>query len=267
MSQEVNITDINKEVSNLGRFADSDHPHLIKLLWTYKQGDDFHLVFPCADGNLLNFWEKHDSPVRGKTDVDRRAGALWVARQCLGIVEGLSMIHTDDRNGPGETGRKKYGRHGDLKPENILWFQDPDSQAQEGGYNPGALQISDFGFMRFNSSYSRLWINAETVGITPTYRPPEYDVFRKVSAKSDIWSLGCVFLEFVTWYLDGWEGVSRFRLARADEENHNIIPGDTFFSDLRRPDTGICARAKRSVAKVSAQPYIHRIATYLTKVL
>ncbi|PCD36208.1 hypothetical protein FGRA07_08092 [Fusarium graminearum] len=108
----------DREISNLNRFATKDAPHLIQLLWTFSLGSEYHLVFPCADGNLMDLWRQHKSPLAASQDHET---ALWFSRQCLGIVEGLEMIH--QTNGHDSDEPQKYGRHGDLEPENILWFR------------------------------------------------------------------------------------------------------------------------------------------------
>jgi serine/threonine protein kinase len=101
---------------------------------------------------------------------------------------------------------------------------------------------------------SRSRIVADGVPVSPTYRAPEYDVAKMVSQSYDIWTLGCVVLEFITWYLLGWEEVSRFSQKRVDEDNSEIKE-DVFFNFVSikdengRVQTG--AKAKQSVFNVS----------------
>lgn len=94
----------------------------------------------------------------------------------------------------------------------------------------------------------------ETVAVSRTYRAPEYDIASKVSPSYDIWSLGCVLLEFVTWYLLGGKGVEEFSKRRAAEDSQEIHE-DRFFNfvdiakeDAEPPQMG--ARAKESVENV-----------------
>lgn len=233
------------------RFSASDHLHLIKLLVTFKWREQYYLLFPWADGNLQDFWQLYPNT----SDLKREYHlTLWFARQCLGIAEGLKMIHTLDKSDMEDSyprgAHQIHGRHGDLKPENILWFKayhDKDPLM-------GVLKISDFGLTRFHGTLSKSHINAEGVGVTGTYRAPEYDIYKVVSQSYDIWTLGCVVLEFVTWYLLGWEGVDRFSKNRATEHVSEFVKEDVFFNfvnmkdDHGRTQTG--ARAKLSVANV-----------------
>lgn len=241
-----------EEVSNLSRFSGKgkEHPHLIRLLWTYSLGSAYHLVFPCADGNLMDLWNQHTTPPSEARDP---AVTRWFAKQCLGIVEGLHMIHQDANYEPKDGDNRRHGRHGDLKPENILWFNSYD--AQEEGYSLGVLKISDFGLARFHGTNSRSRINIHAgrgVGNSPTYRAPEYDVRQEVAQNYDIWSLGCVLLEHITWYLKGCDEVYLFGASRTEEDIDPHVKEDKFFHYVRVPSTQRTgAQAKKSVAKVS----------------
>lgn len=50
-----------------------------------------------------------------------------------------------------------------------------------------------------------------------------------MSRKYDIWSLGCVFLEFVTWLVKGPAGVNKFSEKRFREAEDGV-DDDTYFS-------------------------------------
>ena len=241
--------EFDAEVSNLNRFAGKNAPHLIQLLWTFSLGQTYHLVFPYADGNLQDLWREHESPLAAKKDYRT---ALWFSRQCLGIVEGLHMIqHSSSDHDSQEP--QKHGQHGDLKPENILWFR--DSGTSETGYSLGTLKISDFGLTRFHATQSKSHINTDSMGCSPTYRAPEYDVLQEVAQSYDIWCLACVLLEFTTWYLKGWAGVDSFSEERKgpkgkkmEKWNHEYRE-DTFFNRIQKANT-ISAQAKKAVRDV-----------------
>jgi len=87
------------------------------------------------------------------------------------------------------------GAHMDIKPENLLWF--PNHK------DLGTIKISDFGSSQFKPASQA---SMSRTSYSPPYRPPEsalpfYDTTSPSSG--DIWSLGCVFLEFATWYIGG----------------------------------------------------------------
>lgn len=166
------------------------------------------------------------------------------------------MIHTLDKpdtSEPSDTpGHQTHGRHGDLKPENILWFK--SYQNTDPSSSRGILKISDFGLTRFHGTMSKS--HADATGVSPTYRAPEYDVaIKKVSQSYDVWTLGCVLLEFVTWYQLGWEEVHKFSRERIkdDDVQFKALPEDAFFNYVKHVnDNGkMGAKAKQSVANVS----------------
>jgi serine/threonine protein kinase len=141
-----NYEAFSAEVSNLKRFSERDHVHLIKLLVTFSWREQFYLLFPWADGNLLDFWQMFPQPSSPERD---RNMAVWFSEQCLGIVQGLEMIHMADSPSTEDltkvSGHQLHGRHGDLKPENILWFK-PYQDTHRNHF--GVLKISDFGFVK-----------------------------------------------------------------------------------------------------------------------
>jgi serine/threonine protein kinase len=244
----------DREALALKRFNDTHDPHLIRLLVTYTYQGRFHMVFPWADGNLKDLWETCSPRIRGHHHSPEPV--RWISRQILGLARALRVIHycpIDNTNIQGlspEDRGKPHGRHGDLKPENILWFKE-----EARGHNSdfiGTLKIADFGFADFHSEHSRSNVRKSDVGgITDTYRAPEYDVKRKVSPQYDIWSFGCILLQFVVWYSRGWEGVDNFSKARSEDSRGTSIASDLFFGLGHSVSGGLTARAKLSVIQVS----------------
>lgn len=160
----------NDEVSSLKRFSEKDYVHLIKLLVTFSWRKKYYLLFPWADGNLLDFWRLYPQPSYPQRNHNL---AIWFSDQCRGLVQGLKMIHIGDMpstdNLPDMQKNQIHGRHGDLKPENILWFKSYKERTNQ--QFSGVMKISDFGLMRFHSTQSKS--NVENVAVSRTYRPPE----------------------------------------------------------------------------------------------
>jgi serine/threonine protein kinase len=122
----------------------------------------------------------------------------------LGLTTALHMLHAQFKC-----------RHGDLKPGNILCVE-------EGGET--ILKIADFGVSRIHHAQTTYRKSATTTALlTPSYQGPEVE-FEKVdkkdqrprSRKYDIWSLGCVFLEFSIWLLHGPKAIEGFAGARGN---------------------------------------------------
>jgi serine/threonine protein kinase len=211
-------TDFKQEVTAWAKSAGvTCHPHIIRLLATWHRNQSWYLLFPWAKGNLRDYWVKNDRPQHGHEQ------ARWIGQQCLGLASALRQIHRAASNDDDQK-IDSYGIHGDIKPENILWFQDERSEH-------ASLVICDFGFTRFHSRRSRSAATAQ--GISPTYRAPEYDVNerqRGISRLYDIWALGCVYLEFITWYLIGPEAVrGTFTDKRISQDRGEVMRTDKFF--------------------------------------
>ncbi|TVY19984.1 Cyclin-dependent kinase 2 [Lachnellula arida] len=216
----------NKEIEFSKKLSHCDDPHLIQLLATYKFKNQYHLVFPYAKENLREYWNSVDIPYWNKKT------GFWFLQEICGLVAALNTIHNLDLGGStavndsgnstrnrfsrfrnvksgGEERENKYGRHGDLKPENILRLE-----GSQGSENAGVLQITDFGLGRFHRFESRSMEDPRTIQGSPTYAPPEIALGKPVSRAYDIWSLGCIFLEFITWLLEGSRGLDEFSAAR-----------------------------------------------------
>ncbi|KAI5920484.1 kinase-like domain-containing protein [Camillea tinctor] len=214
-------TNLEKEAGPLRRLGRHDHPHLVRLLLTYSHQSNFYLLFPWANGgNLLDLWMRYQSTpvIKGNRVIVGR----WMAKQILGICEGLNKIHNCKYDGPVQLlqgygdKNKIFGRHGDIKPANILCFEQ-DMKAN-GENILGVLKLSDFGLTIFHGDQSRSVDNPRNTGCTYTYRAPEYDINNRLSQSYDVWTLGCVLLEFVTWYILGYEGIEDFIQIRMNEE-------------------------------------------------
>jgi serine/threonine protein kinase len=145
-----------------------------------------------------------------------------------------------------------YGRHGDINPSNILWYD--ESENDESDAEPrlsGRLVLADFGQAELVTPHIQLI--SRNVAHSPTYRPPESDILsQKFGPSYDIWCLGCVFLEFVTWMLGGQSLLEDFSRSRLTPDvRFNELHTDTFFQPVRNKDTGqVEVNVKKAVTLV-----------------
>ncbi|KAL4812881.1 kinase-like domain-containing protein [Aspergillus spinulosporus] len=187
------------------------HPHLIELLFTFRKKDKYHLVFPWADGNLKDYWER--CPVPELT----RDLLLWSLEQMAGIASGLASFHEFTNPAHGHT---RFGRHGDIKAQNILWF-----------HAENVLKIADLGVANIRGRDSRSNIPPSTVADSPTYSPPDIQRQQRISRKWDIWSLGCLYLEFLTYLVLGCPAIVTFSsLRRERSSQYPELFTDEFYS-------------------------------------
>ncbi|KAJ4251038.1 hypothetical protein NW762_011688 [Fusarium torreyae] len=185
------------DFDKLARLGDTNHPHLNLPLGAYSQRNNNYFIFDWADSDLSRYWQSHPSPDFNFETV------LWVAKQCLGLAGALQQIH---RGGTGWG--TQIWRHGDIKPENILWFSNPESTKDHG-----TLRISGFGVSKSLATWNRSDRGDNHVAQSPFYRAPDFEN-GEISQSSDIWSIGCLYLEFLAWLLGGWKLVREMIIAR-----------------------------------------------------
>jgi serine/threonine protein kinase len=229
--------DFKLEVEMLKAFSNHQYRHLIKLLATYRYQGRYHLVFPYAKFNLRQYWKDTPTPEFSITTV------RWMLSQCKGIATGLHAIHdyrnTNERQlislndgllHPGMMeNERRFGRHGDIKPENILWSDENIADAHGNRNELGCLLIADFGLMEFHRKITRSKVKPDSIVCSPTYAPPELALRTHISRAYDIWSLGCVFLEFIIWLVLGWQELEGFPAAR-DSPLSDGSTDDTFYT-------------------------------------
>ncbi|KAI9150753.1 Cyclin-dependent kinase [Paramyrothecium foliicola] len=161
--------------------------HLIKAAAFYRK-EDCYFVFPWAEhGNLRNFWKEKMPKIHDNKYME------WVFSQLLEISDAIKALHD------------KQCRHGDLKPENILCFNAAESKNPKD-HTSCVLVISDVGLSRSHNKLTQFRSRTRMLGgETIAYAAPETELFpqKATSRRYDIWSLGCLFLEFAIWLLYG----------------------------------------------------------------
>lgn len=189
-------SDFTQENDILQKIKHLQHRHIIRHLISIERGDRGYIIFPWADrGNLHEFWEAS----KPETTLER---ALWSMKQMLGLTTALQLLHD-----------KFQCRHGDIKPDNILCLTEHDQIV---------LKIADFGVSKIHCTQT-MYRKSGTLSVmlTPSYQGPEVEFENRNektsqprSRRYDIWSLGCVFLEFSIWLLHGPKAIEKFARAR-----------------------------------------------------
>lgn len=196
----------NNEAKALMDIRDLKHPHIIQWLGAFTRGPEHYLMFPWADGgSLRDFW-KRQNPARMDTNGIR--DLVWEAlNQFRGLADALLKLHVE-----------KFYRHGDVKPENILRFLD-------GKTTTGILQIADFGLAKQHNGPTMRRGPTATRHTTLQYESPEAEEAMKgeapLSRLSDIWSLGCVFFEYIVWLMYGTNEAERFNNDLKGKTRHD----------------------------------------------
>jgi serine/threonine protein kinase len=210
---------------------------------------EYYLLFPWASGDLTTLWARNP-----KGGGSAPYTLDWMAKQCWGMADTLSVIHHDaEENKPRKPGLEEeelFARHGDMKPGNILWFGHhvdcPDA---------GTLAIADFGISKCHRYITMSMSSPLNAGGSPTYMAPEFSITGPekntwkytIGRKADIWGLACTWIELVVWYLEGWNDVRVFDEAR--EETDTVNPQFSYDRYFTLTDNGHDAAIKDAVLK------------------
>ncbi|CAD6591643.1 MAG: hypothetical protein ASARMPRED_005519 [Alectoria sarmentosa] len=140
------------------------HHHCVELIASYTDAKYFGLIMsPVADCNMADFYD------RCAAEPEK----LKLLRGFYGcLASGLSYLHSTKI------------RHRDIKPENIL-------------VKGSDVYLTDFGISLDWESFSRSTTTDDS-GKTWIYCAPEVAYYQKRNSSSDVWSLGCVYLEMST---------------------------------------------------------------------
>lgn len=168
------------------------HPHIIRVHATYIAGRNLAIILqPVADGgNLAEF-------LCAYRDMDKRHADKWrhnvsIRRSFGCLARCVDYLHS------AVDGQKPIIRHKDIKPGNILIHR-------------GYPILTDFGIST-RCSADQTTTTGRPDQFTRKYCAPEVAEFEDRNRKSDIFSLGCVFLEmFAILYSDGTSTPSRLR--------------------------------------------------------
>jgi len=161
----------------------------------------------------------------------------WLFQQLSGVTEAVAMMH------------EHLIRHGDLKPQNILCFPDTSQSSI-----PIRLVITDIGTAKQHVIATEERRRQEKSATTTTvstvrYEAPELEnhdidtlsamsestkTTKQLSRTFDVWSLGCIWTEFVIWLLYGYkDGYDQFNTATEGNQFWLDSKGDHDMKDVR----------------------------------
>lgn len=268
------------EKENLALIGERTHKHLIALIAAISIGDKYLILYDWADkGDLRQFWLSRPNPKLN------RAMVIETLTQLHGLVDAIRSLHrglesnsssrestgpqsslnaepyavqpsdglpifrvsdeSDNTNtAPDASASTLAGgwRHGDLKPENILIFGSGDD------CELGQLKIADLGLAKqhkVRTEHRRTPTNTKFA--TVVYEAPEAMTLpaEARSRRYDIWSFGCVMLEFVIWLWYGHSGIEKF-LALAP----NTVNGTPFYTISSDGTAVVSSRVTEMISKM-----------------
>src|SRR5215217_8270653 len=152
-------------LSEIRTTAKLQHPHILPLFDSGESEGFLFYVMPFVEGESL----------RQRLDRETQLSIPDVVRIATEIAAGLDYAH-------------RHGViHRDIKPENILLHE-------------GSALIADFGIAlaASKSGSTRMTETGMSLG-TPHYMSPEQAMGeREITARSDVYALGCVLYEMLT---------------------------------------------------------------------
>ena len=160
------VKDFKNEIDILSKIK---HENIVKLFWYCDKRDNTYLVSELMEGGSLynHIHDKNNCRFNWSHNI----------KIINDIVKGMVYLHGENI------------LHLDLKSLNILLSKDSKM-----------AKISDFGLSQINTltSTSSIAHNTRIAKGTTRYMACEIAKGQKPSIKSDIWSFGCILLEFVT---------------------------------------------------------------------
>jgi serine/threonine protein kinase len=189
------------------------HHHIVRVHTTYITLKVLGILLePVArEGDLDEYLADYEHSVHSAATQNPRALAMTAILEkgfgCL--AAGLAFMH------------KKRIRHKDIKPRNILVHE-------------GMLIYTDFGYSFDSKNYTRSTTEGPAEFLTRRYSAPEVIEAGSKNSKSDVFSLGCVFIDMF---------LVIHRYSRAD-------PGEPFYQMIARLHTQILTTATSAMLDI-----------------
>lgn len=196
-------SDYEIEIRNLSILKLLRHPNIVEAFSSYVYQDKLNLIFPRARGGTLKDFLSGRRPHSFMSDTSILVALAGLCSAVHAVHQFVSSSHK----------LELIGCHHDLKPADIL-------------IQGSKFVLADFGLSRFKDASESSATPSRTVH--PYYTPPECCVPDDHSEKpiihrsSDIWSLGCIIAEAVTYMLEGVEGIKEFERQRKFQDGSSI---------------------------------------------
>lgn len=165
-----------QEILNMQDLSKRRHHHIIAFIGSYEKGQWMGIaMFPVAKYSLKHLLEDISKKNREKkVDFSEHHHVWAMLRYFLCLSSAVAWLHSIPV------------KHKDIKPANILI-----DCAQ-------SIILADFGLSRVYESKEAADISGGQTEYTLTYAPPEAIDSTDRNLSTDLFSLGCVFLEMIT---------------------------------------------------------------------
>ncbi|KAF2840244.1 kinase-like protein [Patellaria atrata CBS 101060] len=194
------------------------HPHIVQVVGSYSNHASFSfLMSPVCEYDLAHFMRECSLPSRDPVQrMITRRNRFSLKRSMSCLAHAVEYMHDN------------MVRHNDIKPQNIV---------VKKGAQYAHMYFTDFGIgLDFSDLTSSMTANGGTRLMTRRYAAPEGWAWDKRGRSSDIYSLGCVFLEMQTTIL----GFSREEMQQCIGLGYgdNLDKLGTWINDRLRTHSG-----------------------------
>ncbi|KAI9040770.1 glucose-methanol-choline oxidoreductase [Aspergillus affinis] len=190
--------------------------HFQTLLCTFRYQGDFFLIFPWADGNIQDLWNTYIN------QKPTEALISWSLTQMGNIAHSLAKVHQ----------RTQFEFHGGMGPNRIKFFS--NRQAQDASVDTCPITATILA-VAYPGKDNNIYHDSGFVNVRDregllTYGAPDALRGQGMSSAADVWSLGCTYLEFVSWLLLGYDGIMKFSDWRGLEDDTPEMQTDYFYA-------------------------------------
>ncbi|KAF4459729.1 serine threonine kinase, partial [Fusarium albosuccineum] len=216
----------DRRTLEIQELSEARHEHLISYIGAFKHGVDFYVMIEQPEsGSLRDFWESETTKCTG-LDSER---IMSILEQLVGLTAALEELHS----------RNTYTRVSKTGPANLLWsvrVLTPDNVVRFDDRTSawlGTLKIANRGFTVTQNPFITACndANVKWHTLASHYGAPELVTNQNPHMsniqESDVWSMGCIILEFLIWLLYGLNGLHEFH---REGTNLDIFRENVYFS-------------------------------------
>jgi serine/threonine protein kinase len=197
------------------------HPHLISELAAFYYLSKLYLIYEMALCNLEQYMLEN---------THRSMDDDLLVRQVAGIAGAVHAFHSHRAAQISDIASNQEVWL-DVCPENILCLGSVG--------NLKSLGLSTRPAQRLKKAFQNHSTEARMPQLVPNdgapfYKAPEWARTKACSRATEIWSLGCTFLDILVWYLKGYPALRQFRADRRRDLHPGEFEKDEFYQHTDR---------------------------------
>jgi len=181
--------EIERHAHELAKITALNHPHINGLVGTIQTNNEWWMISQwCDGGTLFDLWQRNLVPTISGNLIRE------ILHQLDGLADATRVLH------------KNEIRLGNLQPGKIL------SLKKQNNNEIGELRFDCVSYsIRKHHQVTTMRYATRTGSLTTIYDAPGIRKMEPRTRYSDIWSMGCIILEFMIWILYGPAKLEKFR--------------------------------------------------------